>query len=140
MWKRKLPPTRTTDKVLFSMDPEQIIANFLKPPSEGGAYTDEKLAALLAHAEDGKLAYASCCCLAGIPRAPHALQRLNVNEQNGHWDLPYTNAEWEADRAYLNLGDDDYDRRAKLIPLIKQEMSRRESLRAPVEVSEVVMA
>ena len=53
---------------------EQIIANFLKRPDEGGAYTDEKLAALLAPAEDGKLSYVSCCCLIGVPTAGHALR------------------------------------------------------------------
>ena len=56
------------------MQPEQIIANFLRRPEDGGAYTDHQLAALLAHAEDGKLVHYSCCCLIGIPTADHALK------------------------------------------------------------------
>src|SRR5258708_22634376 len=38
------------------------------------AYTDENLAALLAHAQDEKLSFFSCCCLIGVTNAPHALR------------------------------------------------------------------
>ncbi|MCI0526562.1 MAG: hypothetical protein L0Y56_03795, partial [Nitrospira sp.] len=43
-------------------------------------YSDEKLAALLAHARDGKLAYHSCCCFIGIATADHALRGFNPTE------------------------------------------------------------
>lgn len=118
---------------------ERIIANFLRPPSEGGAYTDEKLAALLAHCEDGRLSYASCCCFAGIPTATHALQGENFDQDNDHWDMPGDQAYWAADIAYSRLANDDVARREKLIPLIRSEMNRRDSLRSQPEVSEVVM-
>lgn len=132
------------------MEPEQIIANFLKPPSEGGAYTDEKLAALLAHAEDGRLSYHSCCCLRGLPTAKHALRGTDLHGSPlDHGDDVVRSPEYlRADEAYWLLGDPelgrifseaDERRRAKLIPLIKSEMSRRESLRSQTEVSEVVM-
>src|SRR6202021_4042065 len=37
-------------------------------------YTDERLAQLLAHAQDGKLNYVSCCCFIGVVTADHAVQ------------------------------------------------------------------
>jgi len=43
-------------------------------------YTDEVLAAAIAHAEDGKLAYESCCCLVGIPTADHALDSYALHD------------------------------------------------------------
>jgi hypothetical protein len=126
------------------MEPEQIIANFLRPPGEGGAYTDEKLAALLAHAEDGKLSFMSCCCFAGVPSAQHSLRGYNEDSLNedyaaGH-DASVDNYWYEMSDAYGSLAMFDDDRRAKLIPLIKAEMSRRESSRSQTEVSEIVMA
>ena len=119
------------------MSNEQIISDFLRT-----AYTDEKLAALLAHAEDGKLAFVSCCCFAGIPTAVHALQgetRGNLNdmflaghERGGDWLW------FEMSSAYCRLAREDADRRAKIIPLIHKEMSRRESLRVQTDVFEEV--
>lgn len=129
----------------------EIIKKFLKPPPEG-AYTDEKLAALLAHAEDGKLTHHSCCCLAGIPTADHALRGRDELGNPMSWThgayQPETAVKKTASLAFNFLaGDDvmgsaerDADRRAKLIPLIREEMKRRESLRTQTEVSEVVMA
>jgi hypothetical protein len=106
------------------MTNEEIITDFLQKH-----YTDETLAALLAHAEDGKLAHCSCCCLVGIPTADHALQGV------GKWSEPhYFKAAGMfgtgAGVAYNALAATDDGRRAKLIPLIKTEMARRESLRS----------
>jgi hypothetical protein len=100
------------------------------------AYTDEKLAALLAHAEDGKLAYESCCCLAGFPDARHAYQGSLCEEEADvsthgpfYWNID--NARDGISLAFQRLGIDDAARRAKLIPLIKAEIARRDSLKTP---------
>lgn len=131
------------------MTNEAIISEFLRT-----AYTDEKLAALLAHAEDGKLSWHSCCCLRGIPTANHALRGMNVE---GAAYLPENHGDpivksplyTKADTAYFNLAGPlgwtdtrtaDAHRRTKLIPLIKAEMKRREAERSVVHVTEAVCA
>lgn len=111
---------------------EQIISEFLR-----SAYTDEKLAALLAHAEDGKLSYWSCCCFIGIPTADHALRGEMAGVAasiEAHYlaarALPGAElAEW----AFIELGFGGSNRckaLAILIGLIKAEMERREQERS----------
>src|SRR5690349_16077742 len=126
------------------MGNESVIAQFLRPPHEGGAYTDERLTMLLAHAEDGKLSFFSCCCLVGVATAEHPL-RGRTCEWDGHGitfgAVPMGE---EVSMAFnwlaTSLDSDNWDaeRRAKLIPLIHEEMKRRESIRAQSETSEVV--
>lgn len=100
------------------------------------AYSDEKLAALLAHAQDGKLAYNSCCCFIGVATADHALEIArekrwadyeipDVHHLNLAKELPCAAA---AEREFLSLGKTDEERRAAIIPLILAEMERREKL------------
>lgn len=109
---------------------EQIISGFLRTE-----YTDEKLAALLAHSEDGRLAFFSCCCFAGLPSATHALRGVALAEfeilrgmAEGHdKDLDEALPWFQMSNAFCGLGIDDEVRRAKLIPLIKAEMDRREA-------------
>jgi len=134
------------------MTNEEILTGFMQTH-----YSDEKLAALLAHAEDGKLSFHSCCCFVGIPTANHALRGSLVNEELG--DTSHYNELVESpDRAAVEIAyyslaagawNDperdayfaerrDTERRAKLIPLIKAEMNRRAELRAQVEESELV--
>lgn len=127
------------------MTNEQIIAGFLQT-----AYSDEKLAALLAHAEDGKLSWHSCCCLRGIPTANHALRGINAPREAA---LPYnhgdpvteTDAYIQADRAFMDLAGDtthvaaeqaDALRRAAIIPIIKAEIARRDRERTESVESE----
>jgi hypothetical protein len=126
------------------MTNEQIIADFLKPPSEGGAYTDEKLAALLAHCENGGLSFWSCCCFAGIPSAQHPLRGrfglcsgINESMLSGHEEV-VDRALWgRMSSAFCGLADTDRGRRARLIPLIKVEVIIRESVRAQSEMAMV---
>lgn len=97
------------------------------------AYSDEQLAALLAHAESGKLGYRCCCCFVGIPTAPHPLQAADVSREemlsrvgSEHvWKarkLPFAN---KAESEFLHLGPTDELRRERLLPLIREEMDRR---------------
>lgn len=124
----------------LTMTNEEIISGFLRT-----AYTDERLAMLLAHAESERLAFFSCCCFAGVPTAKHALQgqmlapnAINHGYAKGH-KADTESLQWAAmSSAFCALGDDDIERRAKLIPLIHAEMQRRKSLRAQVEVPEMV--
>lgn len=130
------------------MTNEEILSDFMQKH-----YTDERLAALLAHAEDGKLSYMSCCCLIGVATADHALQgRGDMNGVEDEFGLDhYDRAELlpnaiEAEDAYLNLAPDgtkvgkaDQARRAKLIPLIRAEITRREAERNS-ELSEAELA
>lgn len=109
---------------------EQILTEYMQ-----NHYSDEKLAALLAHAEDDKLSYLSCCCFVGIPTADHALQGKLEDTSGEYPSLHMFRARQTpegllADAAYCALGSLDEDRRAKLIPLIKQEMKRRDDLKS----------
>jgi hypothetical protein len=105
-------------------------------------YTDERLAQLLAHAQDGKLAYLSCCCLIGVRSAKHALQGRNNdwNTYSGHGKMSDTAVPGSglASNAYAWLCGPIYDdakRRRILIPMIRAEMKRRAALAAQSEVS-----
>ncbi len=106
------------------------------------AYSDERLAWLLAHARSGKLVYRSCCCLIGVATANHALRgRADVNRpaaKHYHLARKFIGAQ-EAEQAYWELGykgaprqefSDDDLRRRRLIPMILSEMRRRALLRA----------
>lgn len=102
-------------------------------------YTDERLAALLAHAEDGKLSWSSCCCFVGVATADHALEGRVSGIENmlvfpDHLDKAFAyEGAGDANVAYEQLGRCDEARRAKLIPLIKAEMARREAVRQETE-------
>jgi hypothetical protein len=97
------------------------------------AYDDQKLAALLAHAQDGKLGYASCCCLRAIPTATHALQEapglsslsargVDVRHYYASEYLPYA---VKAEVEFRDLGRSDAERCERIQPLILAEMERR---------------
>jgi hypothetical protein len=105
------------------------------------AYSDERLAWLLAHARGRKLAYQSCCCLIGVATADHALQgKSDVNEPSAnHYHLArkFLGAR-EAEQAYWEFGyiggsrstaSSDELRRRRLIPMILGEMRRRHNER-----------
>lgn len=126
----------------------KAIEKFLRRPEEGGAYDDAHLAMLLAHAEDGKLAFNSCCCLLGVSNAVHALRgsrsygpQVELDEQvNHHLKIRLSShlAE-EAEYEFSHLGvfansdqEADAQRRERLIPLIRAEIARRDALKAQV--------
>ena len=93
------------------------------------AYDDEHLAMLQAHAESGKLAYYSCCCLIGIPTVDHTLrgEAIGPREIGGHYPRPgfKTPLEAEAETQFKRLGG-DHKRRTRLLSLIYAEQRRRE--------------
>jgi hypothetical protein len=102
------------------------------------AYTDEKLAALLAHAQDGKLSHGSCCCLAGIPTATHPLHRRDEFDYEGdHQSQGFTEISWEFGALGRIPGKtesretQDARRCERIIPLIYAEMERRRIERLP---------
>ena len=108
----------------------------------GSAYSDERLAWLLAHARYGKLVYQSCCCLIGAATSDHALQgNADVNQPAAaHYHLArkFIGAK-EAEQAYWELGhrghprgllSSDEMRRRRLIPMILSEVRRRERAKA----------
>lgn len=111
------------------------------------AYSDERLVALLAHAQDGKLAWRSCCCLVGASNAPHALRGEIIEMALGRVLPPGTGhlqkarhsspiAE-KAEEEFFQLGDTDAERRERLIPLIREEMQRRSALQVQPEAVEM---
>lgn len=115
---------------------KRAIRNFLRT-----AYTDERLAWLLAHARSGRLVYNSCCCLVGVVTADHPLQgKVPVRElATSHYALAKTFVgASSAERAYQDLGyigkarvpSADEVRRRRLVPLVKAEIWRRERARA----------
>jgi hypothetical protein len=118
------------------------------------AYTDEKLAALTAHTEDGKVAYGSCCCLIGIPGADHALLEAGgycagivPHVDVARRQLPYAFA---AEIEFFALGKSerpgwpptDELRRERLLPLLYAERDRRAQSTTAIldETPETVLA
>jgi hypothetical protein len=117
-------------------------------------WTDEKLCGLLAHAQSGKLAFVSCCCLVGSATADHALKGVNHDygwspHYQASRQLPFSPI---AEHAFLhllpqalrngtsNLAVHDAARCRILIPIIRAELRRRERLRqsiAPVSTLEM---
>jgi len=109
------------------MTNEEIISDFMQKH-----YSDERVAQLLEWAEDGGLAYGTCCCFIGLATADHSFMRVSeYTEQtfvSPHYDraLGLSGAD-AAEGSFYGLGKDDAERRSNLIPLIRAEMSRRES-------------
>lgn len=115
-------------------------------------YTDERLAQLLAHAQDGKLSYWSCCCFIGVATADHALMDGDVH----HWDQSHYSVATElsgARKAELNYcligshligpmvtGARDAYRIKILIPMIRAEMKRRDALASKPIATEEALA
>ena len=107
------------------------------------AYTDENLAALLAHAQDEKLSFFSCCCLIGVTNAPHALRGYVPEFAQGrvlpagstHHQSVRLGSELAADaeEEFFFLGNSDAERRKHMLPLIEAEIARREQVSAMVD-------
>lgn len=117
------------------------------------AYSDENLAALLAHTQDGKLAYGTCCCVAGLPTAGHALKTAGEHFAGEHRPVhpmalryPECQLADSVSEEFFYLGNpgdgltpwSDELRRQRLIPLILAEQTRRAALRVATEASEAV--
>lgn len=110
------------------------------------AYTDEKLAALLAWAEDGGLSALSCCCLIGISTRVGSFNKAfefspahgGTNRRSHYLIARSLEGAVEAELEFMGLGDDGR-RRARIIPLIHAEMEHRAALRA-VETEGVLVA
>jgi hypothetical protein len=108
-------------------------------------FSDERLAALLAHAQDAKLAFYSCCCLVGSATADHALQPRRKywgerEQREPHYvralELPGSDeAEWAFGHGLLagarvwNEAARDALRRRRIIPILKAELRRRQHIR-----------
>lgn len=102
-------------------------------------YTDERLAQLLAHCQDGKFAFNSCCCFVAIPTADHALQGEGDWHHQHYADAHRLSGASEAESAVFHLVDHlgihlNRDFRRILIPIIRAEIKRRDALVAPTEV------
>lgn len=106
-------------------------------------YTDSRLAELLAHAQDGKLAFESCCCFIGVCTADHELHGEGSSSSDHYivakdLDKPryYPGSDYpaymgRAEYAYFQLAyKDDTKRQRILVPMIRAEMKRRDRARA----------
>lgn len=96
------------------------------------AYSDEKLAALLAHTEDGKLSYWSCCCFVGVATADHAL-REKMGSYAASVEPHYIEAcdiegADEAEQEFITLAEREGGLPV-LATLIRTEIARRDALR-----------
>ena len=112
-------------------------------------FTDARLAALLAHAEDGKLSFFSCCCFIGTATATHPLRSRSRLIELGATLSPrgvpacmmpahYGQASEmigadEAEDEFFFLGETEEERRKAIIPIIRKEMKRREHVRQQQE-------
>ncbi len=125
---------------------KQAIRAFLRTP----VWTEEKLCALLAHAQD-KLSMWSCCCLIGAANAPHALK--GTNDLTGkHWEHYYDAGKFPraglAEEAFGQMGssnfawyrmdDGDALRRCRIRPIIRAELRRRERERSHATSAQVM--
>ena len=108
-------------------------------------YPDGRLAELLAHAEDGKLSYGSCCCFVGCLTADHPLRHRDSGPMTGSVQHIYRARELDggsrdklgpAERAFMEIASADADRRRLVTPLIRAEQKRRSAARIqPTAVS-----
>ena len=102
------------------------------------AYSDERLAWLLAHAQSGKLAYQSCCCLIGVPTSDHSLcGKVDLSKSTPrHYELArMLPGAKEAEMAFWELGyvggsrlhkSSDELRCRRLIPMIRAVIRARD--------------
>lgn len=109
-------------------------------------YTDERLAMLRAHAEDGRLVFWSCCCFIGIATVDHALQGFTRASEAAHYraakrldgaddaEVAACGLRWHG----LEAGDACF--RRLLLPLILWEQRRRDRLRAAAESATTAMS
>jgi len=112
------------------------------------AYTDERLAMLLAHAQSGQLSYTSCCCFIGVATANHALRGRGLNHPDiQHFHDAYAHPKAGAAMVgFAGIGyrgaffDNDETRRRIVIPMIRAEMKRREMAKVAVEQKEELVA
>lgn len=117
---------------------EQILTEYMRQN-----YSDQKLAELLAFAEDGKLSYSSCCCFVGVPTANHSLMSMadaaSASDCDHYQSAIAIPEAPVAERAFRTLAVDsadgsseerDAERRARLIPLIYAEIKRRDDLKS----------
>lgn len=103
-------------------------------------YTDENVAALLAHMRDGKFSFYSCCCFIGIPTANHALRSECSHLGIRHYDV--AKKLHGADLAEIALAEvgnvtANYDERDRIInrfllPMVRAEIRRRDRERAAI--------
>ena len=112
------------------------------------SYSDERLSWLLAHAESGKLAYQSCCCLIGVATADHPLcGKADLSQSTPrHYELArMLPGAKEAEMAYWELGyvggsrlhkSSDELRRRRLIPMVRAVIRARD--RAARETAQLV--
>ncbi len=135
---------------------KQAIRAFLKTP----VWSDEKLCALLAHAQD-KLSMWSCCCLIGCANADHALMGRRLAKGEDRWiDATGTWNHYDAAKRLLLAesaecafrflaGEFDRQspaadelRRKRIRPMIRRELRERERARllAPAENLEEALA
>jgi len=121
---------------------KQAIRTFLKL-----SMGDEELAMTLAHAQSGRLAFYSCCCLIGmatIREAAHAPrpELLSPIFSESHYNLARTLAgALEAEAAFRSIVSDGKRRRV-LIPILRAEIKRRDLEKKAQEVvaQELVVA
>jgi hypothetical protein len=120
---------------------KQPVRDFLR-----NYYTDARLAELLAHLQDGKFNYSSCCCFIGCATSDHELQtidRMNMSF-HGTWGDHLNEARRlsgadSAECAVLCMGNGDDKPRGNarrsriLIPMVRAEMKRRERTRQQSE-------
>lgn len=111
-------------------------------------YTDEHLAALLAHMRDGKFSFYSCCCFIGIPTADHALRSETEYRGVPHYvEAKRLRGAALVEIALAEIGsnavihaEDDNDLICRfLLPIVRAEMRRRDRERAalPVKIEPV---
>ena len=110
-------------------------------------WPDERLAMLLAHAQDGKLSYHSCCCLIGVRTAEHVLKSCgDVLAPTHYFDARALPMAANAEAAFEMIGydrrllpcaflDRDRLRRTRVIPIIKAIIRQRDRVRPVVAPS-----
>jgi len=90
----------------------------------------EKIAAQLAHAQDGKLSFWSCCCFVWFYTNSGNHQYEDARGYSEKHEAPSRrHFSWRgAESAYFSLGVVDRERRRRIIPILKAELRRRERM------------
>jgi len=110
---------------------KQVMRSFIREH-----YTDQRLAEVLAHAQDGKFSYRSCCCLIGAATANHPLRE----EDDYSDDLHYAKARqlnnavsaelsYACPSGHFEDSPSDKGRRLLIIPILRAEQKRRARLK-----------
>jgi hypothetical protein len=101
-------------------------------------WSDQKLAEVLAFAQDGKMSYQNqCCCLLGVASSDnlHVEHCHNYGDQESHYHRfrNETHRALSSEMAYFGLGYHQEERDFNFIQVLEEVIARREALHETIQ-------